>query len=74
VRTTKILFDELGLKHGDIRALQNLPMDRLIAASDAIETRVPLSEAGMAANSPTVDGGVIPQHPWDPAGPALPVR
>ncbi len=71
VRTTKILFDELGLKPGDIRALQHVPMDRLIAASDAIETTVPLSEPGMAANSPTVDGTVIPQHPWDPAGPAL---
>jgi len=74
VRTTKILFDELGLKPGEIRALQDVPMDRLIAASDAIETRVPLSEPGMAANSPTVDGTVIPQHPWDPAGPALSSR
>src|SRR5207302_1255552 len=28
-------------------------------------------EPGMVANSPTVDGAVIPNHPWDPSGPAL---
>ncbi len=74
VRTAKMLFQELGLKPGDIRALQHVPMDRLIAASDALEARVPLSEPGMAAYSPTVDGTVVPQHPWDPAGPSLSSR
>lgn len=28
-------------------------------------------EPGMTANSPMVDGRVIPTHPWDPVGPAL---
>jgi para-nitrobenzyl esterase len=71
VQTTTLLRNELGLKPGQLRELQNVPMERLIAANDATEGRRPLPEVGMAAGSPTVDGVTIPNHPWDPSGPAL---
>jgi para-nitrobenzyl esterase len=68
---TELLLAELGLKEGQIRELQNVPMARLLAADAAVQKKMPLREPGMTANSPVVDGKVIPGHPWDPKGPAL---
>ena len=71
VRTTELLLAELGLQKHQIRELQELPMARLLAADAAIASKVSRREPGYTANSPTVDGGAIPSHPWDPAAPAL---
>ena len=74
IRATHLLLDELGLGRNRARVLQNLqnvPMDRLLAANAAVNAKLPGREPGMTANSPTVDGGVIPNHPWDPAAPGL---
>jgi para-nitrobenzyl esterase len=71
VRTTDLLLTQLGLAKGQIRRLQDVPMARLLEAYAAISSKVPNREPGQTANSPTVDGKVIPAHPWDPAGPAL---
>jgi para-nitrobenzyl esterase len=46
-------------------------LDRLLAANAAVVEKLPPREVGGAANSPTVDGRVIPGHPWDPAAPSL---
>jgi para-nitrobenzyl esterase len=59
------------LKSGQIRELQSVPMERLLAANAAVQQKITLGEPGMTANSPMVDGKVIPGHPWDPKGPAL---
>jgi para-nitrobenzyl esterase len=71
VKQTDLLIAELGLKAGQIRELQDVPMARLLAANDAVQKKITLREPGMTANSPMVDGNVIPGHPWDPKGPAL---
>jgi para-nitrobenzyl esterase len=71
VRTTDLLIAELGLAKGHARELQNVPMAKLLAANAAVTSKLTLREPGMVANSPTVDGVVIPDHPWDPSGPAL---
>jgi len=68
---TALLLAELGLKRGQLRELQAVPMARLLAADAAVQKKITLREPGMTANSPMVDGKVIPAHPWDPAGPAL---
>jgi para-nitrobenzyl esterase len=70
-RTTELLLAELGLRSDQARELQNVPMDKLLAADAAIARKVPVREAGQTANSPAVDGVTIPGHPWDPAAPAL---
>jgi para-nitrobenzyl esterase len=70
-RATKLLYEKAGLKAGQVRELQNLPMDRLLAANAAVVEQLTPREPGGAANSPTVDGRVIPGHPWDPGAPAL---
>jgi para-nitrobenzyl esterase len=71
VKQTDLLLLELGLKAGQARELQDVPMARLLAADAAVQRRIRLREPGMTANSPMVDGKVIPGHPWDPKGPAL---
>jgi para-nitrobenzyl esterase len=71
VRTTELLMAQLGLARGQVRQLQDVPMTRLLEAYDAVSAKVPVREPGQTANSPTVDGKVIPSHPWDPAGPSL---
>jgi para-nitrobenzyl esterase len=73
IRTTELLLAELGLARGQIRELQNVPMDRLLAANEAVLGKLTLREPGWTANSPTVDGKALPSHPWDPAAPALSV-
>ena len=53
-RTAETIMKELGLKPGQGRELQNVPLDRLI-------------EAGNKARFGTVvDGKVLPAHPFDP--------
>src|SRR5262245_8598564 len=71
VKQTDLLLAELGLKAGQIRELQSVPMERLLAADAAAQKKIALREPGMTPNSPMVDGKVIPAHPWDPRGPAL---
>jgi para-nitrobenzyl esterase len=70
-KNTELLLAELGLGKGQVRELQNVPMEKLLAADAAIAARVIAREPGQTANTPTVDGKAIPGHPWDPAGPAL---
>jgi para-nitrobenzyl esterase len=71
VKYTDLLLAELGLKEGQIRELQSVPMARLLSADAAVQKKITLREPGMTANSPMVDGKAIPAHPWDPKGPAL---
>jgi para-nitrobenzyl esterase len=71
IRATDLLLAEVGLGRGRARELQNVPMDRLLAANAAVNAKLPGREPGMTANSPTVDGSAIPNHPWDPAAPGL---
>ena len=71
IQQTDLLLAELGLKAGQARELQNVPMERLLAANAAAQRKITLREPGMTANSPMVDGKAIPIHPWDPKGPAL---
>jgi para-nitrobenzyl esterase len=68
---TALLLGELGLKPGQARELQNVPVARLLAANAAVVSKFPSREPGGTANSPTIDGKALPAHPWDPAAPAL---
>jgi para-nitrobenzyl esterase len=71
VKQTDLLLAELGLKPGQTRELQSVPIERLLAANASVQKQITLREPGATPNSPMVDGNVIPGHPWDPKGPAL---
>jgi para-nitrobenzyl esterase len=55
------MLTQLGLARDRVRELQDIPLDKLIAAQDASGGRW----------GPYVDGRVIPAHPFDPASPAV---
>jgi para-nitrobenzyl esterase len=74
IRTTNLLLAELGLKAGQARDLQNIPFEKLIAANEAVYKKFTMREPGMTADTPMVDGKIIPAHPWDPAAPGLSAR
>src|SRR5215813_11055080 len=47
VKQTDLLLAELGLKRGQIRELQNVSMERLLAADAAVQKKIMLREPGM---------------------------
>ena len=65
------LLSELGLSAGQVDRLQQVPMDRLQAAQVETLRKVQLPPAatalGATAWGPTVDGKVLPVHPFEPA-------
>jgi para-nitrobenzyl esterase len=71
VRYTDRLLAEVGVKPGQVRELQSMPVARLLAAGAAVQKTLTLREPGMTANTPMVDGKAIPSHPWDPTGPSI---
>jgi len=71
IRQTGLLLRELGLQPGQARELQNLPVEKLLAADREVQKKINVREPGMVADSPMVDGKALPHHPWDPAAPAL---
>ena len=70
-RQAALLLEELGLKRGQIRELQQVPIGQLLQANDRASARWTVREPGFAPNTPMVDGKYLPGHPWDPKGPAL---
>jgi para-nitrobenzyl esterase len=71
IHATELLLIELGLMPHQARELQTVPIAQLLAAEAAVSSRIRLREPGMTANSPMIDGKALPDHPWDPAAPAL---
>ena len=45
-RTTEMLLAELGLKRGQARELQNVPMEQLVAGGRTPQRKIPLREPG----------------------------
>jgi para-nitrobenzyl esterase len=74
-RQTSLLLAALGLKSGQMREFQNVPMEQLLIANekanDQLVDQWPIREHGWSANTPTLVEKYLPHHPWDPKGPAL---
>lgn len=58
-KTAETILQELGLKRGQGRELQQVPLDKLMAAGNR------------ARFGPVVDGSVLPAHPFDPVASPL---
>jgi para-nitrobenzyl esterase len=79
-RIARALLDELGLSESQVTQLQNVPADRLSgAAVEAMKKangNPPSLRYGYGWETrlgwgPTVDGQVLPAHPFDPGAPAV---
>ena len=71
IQYTELLLRQLSLERRQARELQNIPVEKLLAADAEVQKKIKLREPGMVANSPMVDGKAIPSHPWDPAAPPV---
>jgi para-nitrobenzyl esterase len=76
-QVAEALLDELGLSPSQMKALQQVPVDRLSgAAAEAMkkvdrQTTAHRETFGESGWGPTVDGRSLPVHPFDPAAPAI---
>jgi para-nitrobenzyl esterase len=76
-RVAASLLDELGLSRLQVKELQKIPVDRLSgAATEAMKkTAKPRTSQrdtfGESGWGPTVDGNILPSHPFDPGAPTL---
>jgi para-nitrobenzyl esterase len=79
-RVAELLIAELGLSKSQVKELQTIPVDRLSgAAAEAMKkmpkTR-PFRRDGYGWETavgwgPTVDGHILPNHPFDPGAPTI---
>jgi para-nitrobenzyl esterase len=66
VEQTERLYRTLNLQPGDVKSLQRVPTDTLLAAYQSLHQN-PLKPK----TQPVVDGHVLPGQPWDPRAPQL---
>src|ERR1035437_876884 len=72
-----LLMDELGLSSSQVGELQKLPVDRISGAAAEAMKIMPKPQTarpntfGESGWGPTVDGRVLPYHPFDPGAPAI---
>ena len=59
IRETDLLLAELGLKRNQVRDIQNLPVERLLAANAVALTKVRARDPGWTSNSSTIDGKAL---------------
>lgn len=64
-RVAAELLKQLGLSRTQVRELQNLPLDRIMSAYFATVRSMNVDQMTMGF-SPTVDGKVVPRHPFAP--------
>ena len=76
-RLAELVVEELGLSKSHVNELQRIPVDRLSgAAAEAMKKMPPhkysLREVYDQDNwGPTVDGRILPRHPFDPGAPEI---
>jgi len=63
IRQTELLLSKLGLQPRQARELQNIPVEKLLAADADVQKEIKVREPGMVADSPMVDGKALPNHP-----------
>jgi para-nitrobenzyl esterase len=74
---TEEVMRQLGLARGDVDKLQDMPVDRLVGAGAEMIKKLGAAapvfrrQYGLAGWWPTVDGTVLPRHPFDPDAPAI---
>jgi para-nitrobenzyl esterase len=74
------VLEELNLSKSQIDQLHNIPLERLTAAAGAARRKLapppgsppdPRTMARSLGWGPTVDGDILPSHPFDPAAPSV---
>jgi para-nitrobenzyl esterase len=66
VRNAEQLLAKLGVDRKNARALQKLPVEKIMAAYFAVLKENPDVDPSLGGFSPAVDGKILPQHPFYP--------
>jgi para-nitrobenzyl esterase len=66
VRNAQQLLAKLGVDKANVRALQKMPVEKIMAAYFAVVKDNPDVDPSLGGFSPTVDGKILPQHPFYP--------
>jgi len=76
-RLAELLVAELGLSKSQMKELQAIPVDRLSGAAAEAMKKMPPHKSSLRRTygeygwGPTVDGRVLPRHPFDPGAPEI---
>ena len=66
VRDAEQLLAKLGVEKTNVRAVQRLPVEKIMAAYFAVVKDNPSVDPSFGGFSPSVDGKILPQHPFYP--------
>ncbi len=66
LRNSELLLAKLGIDKANVRDLQRLPVEKILAAHFAVIKEHPGVDQSVAGFSPTVDGKILPQQPFHP--------
>jgi para-nitrobenzyl esterase len=66
VRNAGQLLSKLGIDKKNVRELQKLPVEKIMAAYFAVVKDNPDVDPSFGGFSPAMDGKILPQHPFDP--------
>jgi para-nitrobenzyl esterase len=76
-RVAELVIQELGLSRSQVKELQKIPVDRISGAAVEAMKKMPQPRPSLHNTfgerdwGPTVDGHVLPHHPFDPGAPTL---
>jgi para-nitrobenzyl esterase len=76
-RVAELTMAELGLPKSQVKELQRLPVDRISGAAAEAMKKMPRPQPSLRETfgerdwGPTVDGRVLPHHPFGPGAPTL---
>src|ERR1700687_193035 len=76
-RLAELLLAELGLSKSQLSELQTIPVDRLSGAATEAMKKMPRPKTSLRRTygeydwGPTVDGLILPRHPFDPGAPPI---
>ena len=76
-RLAELVLAELGLSKSQVDELQRIPVDRLSGAAAEAMKKMPAQKSSLRTVfgednwGPTVDGSILPGHPFDPGAPEI---
>ena len=76
-RLAELVVAELGLSKSQLDELQTIPVDRLSGAAAEAMKKMPAQKSSLRTVygednwGPTVDGSILPHHPFDPGAPQI---
>jgi para-nitrobenzyl esterase len=66
IRNAEQLLAKLGIRKQDVHEVQKLPLEQIMTAYFAVVREARGVDQSIGGFSPTVDGSILPQHPFSP--------